>query len=472
MSLSSTEIGRVCEKLDRELRGAALRKVLSPSAGDRLALELRLAGANAILQLVVAKAACRLGRIPANPALAASPHPFVMLLRRDAVGLRVAGVAQLGGDRAVEIRFAAGDCAGSLIAELTGRHANLFWLDAGGVIRGSFHTNRSRLRDLAPGDRYSPLLPRPPRAEADRFGAGDDIERAIEEHYSALEAGSEIARRRMELGRELRAAAARLERLLANLEGDRLRAREGERLQGLAHVLQAHLRQVRPGMKSLAALDFEGRPVEIPLDPSLGAVANLNRLFERAGRLRRAAPRVEERLAEAREKARAVAERSARLPGADEAGLAELSESLAGILPRAGGGKPVGERLPFREYLVGSGRPARVGRSAADNDRLLLDHSRPDDLWLHARGVGGSHVVVPMARGEEPGPDLLVDAAHLAAHFSRARGAGDVEVTWTRRRWIQKPRGAPPGSVRLLREKTILVRLEPARLARILGSRA
>ncbi len=474
MSLSPVEIGRVCGELDRALRGAIVRKALSPAAADRVVLDLRLPGENALLQIVLSPSSCRLGRIPACPALAASPHPFVMLLRREAVGLRVAAVEAADGDRAAVFRFDAPERAGTLVAELTGRHANLFWLDAGGQVRGSFHPNRSRLRDLAPGKPYAPLLPRPARADSDRFGASDDLERAVEEHYAAVEAAGELARRRAELGRSLRAAASRLERLLSNLEGDRLRVSQGERLQGLAHVLQANLRRVHSGMCSLAATDFEGRPVEIPLDPSLGPAANLNRLFERAGRLRRAAPRVEERIAEAREKAGRVAELSDRLPEAEEAGLEEIAGALSGILPRAGssqagGGKRSGERLPYREYLLSGGRPARVGRSAADNDRLTLDHARPDDLWLHARGMGGSHVVVPMGRSEEPGPDLLVDAAHLAAHFSKARGGEDVEVTWTRRRYVQKPRGAPPGSVRLLREKTILVRLEPARLARIMA---
>lgn len=474
MSLSSTEIGRVCRILDRELRGAVVRRALSPAAGDRVTLELRLPGENALLQICIAPATCRIGRVEAAPANAAAPHPFVMLLRREAAGQRVETVEAPGGDRAVVVRFSSPDRAGTLVAELTGRHANLFWLDGQGTVRGSFRPNRSQRRPLLPGRPYLPLLPRPARAEADRFAHREDVEAALEEHYAALEAGGELDEARRALHQELRGAAARLKRLIDNLEDDRLRAAEGDRLQGLAHVLQANLRQVRPGMRSLVVADFEGAAVEIPLDPSLGPGANLNRLFERAGRLRRAAPRVAERIEEARERARRVAELAARLEAADERGLAGIAGDLAGILPRTGADAPgrgqrPGERLPFREYAVGNGRPARVGRSAADNDRLTLKHSRPDDLWLHARGMTGSHVVVPMGRDEEPGPDLLVDAAHLAAHFSSARGDADVEVTWTRRRWVTKPRGTPPGSVRLLREKTILVRVEPARLARILG---
>jgi predicted ribosome quality control (RQC) complex YloA/Tae2 family protein len=77
-----------------------------------------------------------------------------------------------------------------------------------------------------------------------------------------------------------------------------------------------------------------------------------------------------------------------------------------------------------------------------------------------------------MGRNEDPLPDLLVDAAHLAAHFSTLKGDSDVEVIYTRRRYVQKPRGAAHGSVRLLREKTINLRVEPSRLEKILRGQA
>jgi predicted ribosome quality control (RQC) complex YloA/Tae2 family protein len=111
-----------------------------------------------------------------------------------------------------------------------------------------------------------------------------------------------------------------------------------------------------------------------------------------------------------------------------------------------------------------------VGRSAQDNDALTLRHARPYDHWLHARGVPGSHVVVPLERDETCPSDLLVDAAHLAAHFSGARGEALTEVQHTPRRYVRKARGAPPGSVALTREKVIVLRVDPDRLARLLAS--
>jgi len=109
-----------------------------------------------------------------------------------------------------------------------------------------------------------------------------------------------------------------------------------------------------------------------------------------------------------------------------------------------------------------------VGRGAADNDRLTLRVARPHDLWLHARGVTGAHVVVPLTKGKSCSPETLVDAATLAAHFSDLRGEPVVDVIYTPRRFVRKRKGSAIGSVTLEREKVIAVRVEPARLERLL----
>jgi predicted ribosome quality control (RQC) complex YloA/Tae2 family protein len=110
-----------------------------------------------------------------------------------------------------------------------------------------------------------------------------------------------------------------------------------------------------------------------------------------------------------------------------------------------------------------------VGKSAQDNDVLTREHARPQDLWLHARGEAGAHVVVPMQRNESCPEELLLDAAHLAAHFSDARRETTVEVSYTGKRYVRKPRGSAPGQVTLEREKVIALQLEPARIEHLLS---
>lgn len=101
-----------------------------------------------------------------------------------------------------------------------------------------------------------------------------------------------------------------------------------------------------------------------------------------------------------------------------------------------------------------------VGKAARDNDRLTLREGRPTDLWLHAGGYAGSHVIVRAAEGKTgdvPG-DVIERAAALAAWHSKARNArGKVPVHVCRVADVRKRRGAPPGEVVLRRFDTIKV---------------
>jgi predicted ribosome quality control (RQC) complex YloA/Tae2 family protein len=109
-----------------------------------------------------------------------------------------------------------------------------------------------------------------------------------------------------------------------------------------------------------------------------------------------------------------------------------------------------------------------VGRGAAENDALTRSVARGNDPWLHARGRAGAHVVIRLG-GAPLDQETLLDAAHLAAHFSDARGEPQAEVAWTRAKHVRKPRGAAPGAVTYSQEKVMRLRVEPERLARLLA---
>src|SRR5690606_31514716 len=115
-------------------------------------------------------------------------------------------------------------------------------------------------------------------------------------------------------------------------------------------------------------------------------------------------------------------------------------------------------RTPYRAFVARSGRRLLVGKGAADNDALTLRVARPHDLWLHAKERTGAHVIVPLDRGHTCPAEDLVDAAHLAAHFSDARDEKVVDVQYAHRRHLRKPKGSPPGFVVVDREKVLVLR--------------
>ena len=472
MSLSAREIEQVAVTLDKDIFGGLLRKVLSPKISDHLVLELWTSSGKELLQFVLTPQLTRLGRIKKKPEIAKVPHPFVMLLRRFAVGMAITGVHRLNDDRVVSIGFKGRDRSGTLICELTSQHSNIFWLDAAGIIVGSFHLSRSHKRTLIPGVPYQIPIQRSllvDKVDRSRFETASSIEEAIDEHYSSLEAQNNLNDLRAAVARSMRLARRKLTRLSKNLTDDKKRADEADALQKNAYLLQANLHLATKGISQMEVVDFEGQPAIITLDPSLDPIKNMTKMFDRSKRLRRATSKIDERLNDALKWKQRIELLSAEVPSANEQKLSEIVSTLFARFPdlaqKASPGKRRQEtRLPYKEFAIASNKTARVGRSAEDNDTLTLRHAKPNDLWMHVRGRKGSHVVVSLERGENPPAEVLIDAAHLAVYFSDARGDEDVEVSHTLRKYVQKPRGAPKGSVRLLREKTLLLRVNKNRL--------
>ena len=111
---------------------------------------------------------------------------------------------------------------------------------------------------------------------------------------------------------------------------------------------------------------------------------------------------------------------------------------------------------PYRLIEI-DGYDVWVGKNAKSNDKILaLAHK--EDIWMHARGTPGSHVVI-RNRGEVGWPDsrLIRKAASLAAAYSRQAGSSMVPVTVAKRKHVRKPKGAPSGLVTVTRERVEMV---------------
>jgi predicted ribosome quality control (RQC) complex YloA/Tae2 family protein len=121
-------------------------------------------------------------------------------------------------------------------------------------------------------------------------------------------------------------------------------------------------------------------------------------------------------------------------------------------------------RGPFRRFTSTDGLPIFVGRNARENDELTFGLAKSEDLWLHARGAPGSHVVVRLEKATDPPPETLRDAATLALLYSDLKKSGKGEVIYTRRKWVKKAKGQAPGAVTITQDKSLQVSLDKARL--------
>jgi predicted ribosome quality control (RQC) complex YloA/Tae2 family protein len=295
---------------------------------------------------------------------------------------------------------------------------------------------------------------------------------ACDEYYGYLEAhAAEEALRKTVLGaleRALRTARVQQSEAEASLEGlDR-----AETLKIKGELLAAQGSRVERGAAAVELTNWydpEGAPLRVELDPELDARENAERFFHRYRRAMAAAEAALERLPELSARAEELAALTQEARAADEERLRGLHQRLKeqGLLREQGPGQEPGRKaapefppgIRVRRVPVG-GWEVLYGDNATSNDWLTTRHARPGDLWLHARAVNGAHVVVRGVTSlDRLPPEVLREAARIAAAHSDAKHSTIVPVDYTFRRHVRKPRGSAPGLVTYTGEKTLHVEL-------------
>lgn len=118
--------------------------------------------------------------------------------------------------------------------------------------------------------------------------------------------------------------------------------------------------------------------------------------------------------------------------------------------------KASAEIFPFKRYTV-QGFEIWVGRNAANNELLTLKYAHKDDLWLHARNVPGSHVIIKYQSGKAFPQDVIEKAAALSAYYSTLKNDSLCPVSYTQKKYVRKFKGGAIGSMKMEREEVILV---------------
>jgi len=243
----------------------------------------------------------------------------------------------------------------------------------------------------------------------------------------------------------------------------------------------AYAHGVRRGADRMEVPALDGDGVQtIELDPKLPVAAQANRLYDKARRLDDGREITERRLADARALLTELDALHERLqqPDDDELAAARARLQELGAVPRPAPLKPGRSKqqqaaVPFRRFDSHEGYPIYVGRNNHQNDELTMRFANGNDLWLHVGGGRpGSHVVVRLPKNKTASLETLLDAATLAVHYSKARGEPRIDVIYTFRKNVRKPKGLPAGAVVPSQTKTITVLHDERRLRRVLDTSA
>lgn len=505
------EVGR---ELGAALEGAAVQKAWAPlRAVAYLEVRHRVEGEGWRSSTVclsaepeVARLSVVRERFPSPP----EPPSFQRWLRQELVGGRIAGVSVAAEERVVRVEVATERGPRTLVGELLpargalvllgsedrvlalspaaegrdGLEIGRAWTSPSGALSEQARALPSRLggvgaavedgamargaSGMAPGDAGERGAPMSHGERAARRSTPFPLSEAAE----ALFADRELARRseaiRRRIVQPLRSRRERLARTVEKVRAEAARGPEAERLRHLGELLSRNLHAVQRGQPEVRLTDYaeDGvREVVVPLDPKRTPKDQAEHYFHQYRRLTRGSAAAAQRLAALERELAAAGRDLQRASTLDAAALLER----AGVLSTPEREGPP-EARPFRQYRGAGGARIWVGKTSEGNDALTFRAARPHDLWLHARGVPGAHVVVPLPRDAELPQELLLDAAHLALHHSQLKGEPRGEVSYTPVKRVRKVKGGAPGQVTYTGEKTFVVRVEPERLERLLRS--
>lgn len=473
-AVNEKTLAKICAELAPELIGQKFGKIFS-LARFRLAVDFRLSNGRYFF-INVEPSAPRLylivRRLRDLEKQSKNSSPFVLLLRSKLAHAVLQTVEKLENERVVRFTFSAQDEIGklenyTLVAQLTGRSANLFLLDENDFILDALRENAGQGQEIA--HKYAP----PFRDEGTRrrgdeeifSQAGfDSLSEALDSHFLEIEA-EKVFQAKVEAAQsKLNQETKKREKLVKKLNQDLTNHGDAESWKRFGDLILANLALARREGDKVFVTDFydEKTPtVEIEIDENSSLTDAAEKFFKKYTKARNALSEISKRLKIAGEEIENLNVRKEQLQKAveekDETVLSEfLGENIEKISIKIRE-KQTENFKGARRYLSSDDFEILVGKGAKDNDFLTFRVAKSADLWLHAADYPGSHVVVKNPNRKEIPQKTLIEAAQIAAFFSQAKTQAKVAVHYTPKKFVNKPKGAGAGLVSLASFKTILV---------------
>ena len=491
MTFGASELGAVLDECREALAGARLKNIYD-EGGRGWIFRLYARGENRFLHLSAQPRFARLHLQQERESSPASPGDFCRALRSRLAGAVLEDLRQVGSDRIAELVFDTAAGRQYLVHEMFGARPEILLLDEGRRVSCALSdvSGNSARHDRGEVYEYPPPPQAPGSGESDWLtdsrGEGEfPLNFRVARKLAALEAEATLLEKKKKLSGALKRERKRLRKILGKLE-EEFGALDGfERQRELGELLKGSYDSLRRGLKEVELVDYfsDGQePVRIELDARLGPEENIERYFKRYRKARRAGPSIEKRRGEVEGKLKKLSLLAAQV---DEAADDDALESLSGEAQshlrsrkRSRGRRREDAPSGPRSFVSSEGFTILVGRNARENDNLSLRMARGNDIFLHASGRPGAHVIIRTVAGKTVPRDTLLEAAQLALYYSLTRRSSAVfvegasaDVDYAPAKLLSKPKGAPPGLVLLRSHKTLRVRLDKEIFDRIEGGR-
>ncbi|WP_042144946.1 NFACT family protein [Paucisalibacillus sp. EB02] len=287
------------------------------------------------------------------------------------------------------------------------------------------------------------------------------VNEMLDRFYSGKAERDRVKQQAKDLFRFIQNERDKNERKLKKHERTLQKAANAEKYQKLGELLTANMHLVKQGDTTISVVDYydpDQNEITIELNPNKTPSENAQSFFKTYSKLKTSKAKVEEEIKKTNEETAYFDQILQQIEVAGVEDIEEIREELReeGYLKKQSQGKRKNKQHTPKpeEYISSDGITILVGKNNKQNEYLTMKLAHRDELWFHTKDIPGSHVII---RGKEPSEETILEAAQLAAYFSKSQSSSSVPVDYTKVRHVKKPNGSKPGFVIYENQKTVYV---------------
>lgn len=289
------------------------------------------------------------------------------------------------------------------------------------------------------------------------------ISQTVERFYHEKDSKDRIKQKSGDIHKIISNRLDRCYKKLEILSGELQEASDSEKYKIYGDLIMSNIYYLQKGEEKARLQNYyspEGEYIEIPMDSRLTPASNAQRYYKHYNKSKNAVIKINTQIEENKQEIMYLETQLDNLDKCtEELELEEIRNELAeqgyAKTRKAAGFKRNKVSKPMR-FISSAGLEIYVGKNNVQNDYLTLKFAVNQDLWFHTKDIPGSHVVVK-TDGKEVDDATLLEAANLAAFYSKGRMSSKVPVDYTRRKNVKKPNGAKPGMVIYENNQTIYI---------------
>ena len=292
----------------------------------------------------------------------------------------------------------------------------------------------------------------------------ETLNEGLNDYFKTTITSNVISEKKKNLLKYVDSQIKKFKKIEKNIKVDLKKNENFEKYKNIGDILAANMHQIKYGMKKITVFDFyNNEEVTINLDPLLSPNDNLNFYYNKYNKGKRTISALDSRFLDIQNEIRYFEEIKMFIEKENDfIGIEEIENELN----LSNSGNKIKNKIklnkPKKRELLSfyyKGFQIFVGRNNKENEEISFSKGQPNDIWMHAKDIPGSHVLI-LRNNQKVPDDVLLHAATLACDYSKAKKGDKVTVDYCERKFVKKIKNSKPGNVIYTNFHSLLIEVQ------------